>query len=494
MLSGAAVWDRIRPNAMHVATFLKDISLGRKTGHLSFFRGDVQKHFYFQDGHLIFIKTNIPGERLGEVLYAMGKISRQTFDSIPGMIQPDSMLGETLVQKKLITRQDLYEGLVQQMTLATLSVFPIFDAEIMFRDRDRFFEGGLQQKISLADLVARGIREMEARPELKEFVAGKIPVRADERNAHLLTPEERSVLDLIDGEKDVDALAGSYPGGPDKPRKIVFLLFGLGLLDLQNVPRSVMSAESAPETSEDLGKRLADAAQMQASMAGMEDYKILEVRSDASEDEIKKSYFRLARKFHPDLFGRSLSAEHKALVASVFDGITKAYRNLIAKVAKVEPPGKAAGKAAGAGAAQGRSKNAETQFRQAKTLYNTGRYEEAIGLLEEAVRTKDDKGDYFLLLAMAQSHIPALRKKAERSFLTAIELEPWNPEALVGLGLLYKKEGLLTRAKKQFERAVEADPEHAMARQELKALGGSKPGAKGLKGILSKDLFGSKKK
>ena len=96
---------------------------------------------------------------------------------------------------------------------------------------------------------------------------------------------------------------------------------------------------------------------------------------------------------------------------------------------------------------------------------------------------------------MAQSRIPSLRKKAERSFLKAIELEPWNPEALIGLGLLYKKEGLMARAKKQFEKAVEVDPEHAVARQELKAMqqGKSEP-QKGLKGILSKDLFGSKKK
>ena len=479
---------------MHIATFLKDISLGGKTGHLSFFRGDIQKHFYFQDGNLIFIKTNVPTERLGEVLLAMGKISRQTYDSIPALIQPDSMLGETLVQKKLVTRQDLYEGLVQQMTVATLSVFPIFGAEIIFRDRDRFFEGGLQQKMSLVDLIARGIREMDADEELGKFVAAKIPVRSSEKNLSLLSAEERSVYGLVDGEKDIDELGASYSGGPEKLRKIVFLLFGLDLVDLQNVPRSVVGAEAPSESPADLKARLAEAAQMHAQMAGLEDYRILEVRSDASEDEIKKSYFRLARKFHPDLFGRSLSADHKALVASVFDGITKAYHNLMAKASKTEPAAKPAGKPSAAAAAGSGSKGAETQFRQAKTLYNSGRYEEAISLLEEAVRSKDDKGDYFLLLAMAQSRIPALRKKAERSFLAAIALESWNPEALVGLGLLYKKEGLLARAKKQFERAVEADPEHAVARQELKAMGGSKPEQRGLKGILSKDLFGSKKK
>jgi tetratricopeptide (TPR) repeat protein len=478
---------------MHIATFLKDIALHGKTGHLSFFRGEIQKHFYFQDGSLIFIKTNIRGERLGEVLLEMGKISHTTYDSIPSLIQPDSMLGETLVQEKLISRQDLYEGLVQQMTLVTLNAFPIFDAEIVFRDRDRFFEGGLQQKMDLVQLIARGVREMAASPELKEFLAARVPARSGDRNLSVLTTDERSVFDLIDGDKDIDLLSASRPGGPEEMHKIVFLLFGLGLVELRSIPKSA-SGDGAPvSTAADLEARIEDAADLQARMGGLDDYQILEVRSDSNEDEIKKAYFRMARKFHPDLFGRNISAQQKAIIGAVFDGITKAYHNLLGKLAKPEKAAKSVGKAAPSSPTK--SKSTETLFRQAKTLYNVARYEEAISLLEEAVRAKDDKGDYFLLLAMAQARIPSLRKKAERSFLNAIALEPWNPEALIGLGMLYKKEGLMARARKQFERAVEADPEHAVARQELKAMQQSKSEPqKGLKGILSKDLFGSKKK
>jgi tetratricopeptide (TPR) repeat protein len=143
-----------------------------------------------------------------------------------------------------------------------------------------------------------------------------------------------------------------------------------------------------------------------------------------------------------------------------------------------------------------RSKNAEIRFRQGKTLFNQGRYEEALVLLEEAVRLKDDKGDYFLLLAMAESKVPALSKKAERDFLKAIEMESWNPEGFVGLGLLYKREGLLLRARKQFERALEIDSEHKAARKALGEMEENPESAKktGLKGFFSKDLFGSKKK
>ena len=81
-----------------------------------------------------------------------------------------------------------------------------------------------------------------------------------------------------------------------------------------------------------------------------------------------------------------------------------------------------------------------------------------------------------------------------RAYRRAIELESWNAEGLVGLGLLYKREGLLSRAKKNFERALEVDADHKIARQELEAMKDKPDSKKGLSGFLSKDLFGSKKK
>ena len=126
-------------------------------------------------------------------------------------------------------------------------------------------------------------------------------------------------------------------------------------------------------------------------------------------------------------------------------------------------------------------------------MYSQARHEEAIQYLEEAVRMNDNKGDYFLLLALAQSKVRGYSKKAEKNFLRAIELEPWNPEGIVGLGILYQKEGMNTRAKKQFERALEIEPGHQAAKQELESMGGKSEDKKG-KSLFSSDIFGAKKK
>jgi len=93
---------------------------------------------------------------------------------------------------------------------------------------------------------------------------------------------------------------------------------------------------------------------------------------------------------------------------------------------------------------------------------------------------------------MCESRLPAYVRKAEQDFLTAIQLEPWNPEGYVGLGLLYKAEGLQTKAVKQLEKALEVEPEHASAREAYEELTGGKK--KPSKGPFGLNIFGPKKK
>jgi tetratricopeptide (TPR) repeat protein len=249
----------------------------------------------------------------------------------------------------------------------------------------------------------------------------------------------------------------------------------------------------APLPSAELQAVLEEALILRRRIPDLDIYQILGVSRSAGEEDIKKAYFKLARKFHPDRFGRSLSAEHKKQIDEMFDLVTKAYRALVTRDPKSAAPTKLAGTAPES--SEDRAKNAEIRFRQGKTLFSQARYEESLGLLEEAVRLNENKGDYHLLLAMAESKILSLSRKAEKDFLRAIELEPWNAEGYLGLGMLYKREGLMLRARKQLEKAVEIDADHKAARAALDELSGEKEEAKkGLKGILSKDLFGSKKK
>ncbi len=231
----------------------------------------------------------------------------------------------------------------------------------------------------------------------------------------------------------------------------------------------------APEPSRAAGPQggndtpvISDVVEMRESLSSKNYYQILNVPKTSTEDDIKKAYFNLARRFHPDRFDREVQAAYRDQIDEVFDAITNAYRTLINREKRKIYDASAG--AAHAEEPQDLLKRADIKFRQGKTLYGQERYDDAVVFLEEAVRLRKNKGDFYLLLAMAESKIPAFRKKAQEDFLKAISLEPWNPEAYVGLGFLYKNEGLLTKASKQFKKALEADPDHKLARQELQQI------------------------
>ena len=524
----------------HIALLLKEIASERKSGQLDATYPRVQKFLYFQDGGLIFAKTNVPEERLGSILYKSGKISGDVFESIPGLTTSGRMIGEILIAKRLISQKDLFDALLAQMWLITLGLFSHFEAEFFFHSREPFMDQDFETKVHLLPVIERGIREMEFNVELAEFLGPLVLAPSGRSMVLNLTDEEKTLLGLLDGNRTAKILLENSGIDPPSYWKSIFLLYCLDLaeeaspatvplteppaapepLRMETLiePKSVSVPETPPEsvlepppadvaeapapkpepkgrsqTDPETAAALAEALEIKRRIPDIDFYQVLGVARSASEDEVKKAYFVLARKYHPDRFGRNLPPGVKEQIDDVFDYITKAYRTLTNKDKKMTYASKLTSVAADDD--KDRSKNAEIRFRQGKTLFSQGRYEEALMLLEESVRLKDDKGDYFLLLAMAESKVPALSKKAERDFLKAIELESWNPEGFIGLGLLYKKEGLLLRARKQFERALEIDSDHKAAR---KALGDmdERPETKkgGLKGMFSKDLFGSKKK
>ncbi len=480
----------------HVALFLHDIYFRKRSGRLVFKHGDIEKYFFFTEGDLLQIKTNQPGERLGEVLFRLEKISRDDHARMDDFVEPHTNIGEVLKSKGLISEADLEEALVYQLRETTLNTFPYFDADVIFQERvGAPAEKGVH-RISVPFLIEYGIRRMAYDPAIKAFLAKKV-LRPHARSmVHLLTEEEKKVLGVIQGGVPAEKVLAGLAVPAELFWKSLFLLLCLDLIDVEPETSSPSARGPARESSRagapnEKAADVDEVMSMQENLTTKTYYQIFDLPRTASEEEIKKAYFNLARKFHPDRFERSVQAAHGDLIDTVFDSITNAYRTLISKDKRKAYDSAASG--AHSEDPQDAMKRADIKFRQGKTLFVRERYDDAVSLLEEAVRIQKNKGDYYLLLAMAEAKLPAYRKKAEEDFLKAIGLEPWNPEGYVGLGYLYKNEGLMTKAGRQFQKAVEADPDHRLALQELELINkGKKP--TGLKGLFSSNIFGSKKK
>ncbi len=493
----------------HIGFYLRDIYFHKKSGPLIFKYEGIQRYLFFHDGFLVFAKITHPQELLGEVLFKLGKISRSTYSKIDSYIDPTLRLGESLMKEGLLSEDDLYAGLRYQMREITLNIFPFFDGKFRFQERGKFAEEEFKSKITIPDLIEEGIRRIKYHSKLEKFMVKKVLFPKSEDFIDRLTGEERKIIGTIDGSFSAEDLFHSGNFEPKFFWKSLYLSYCLNIIDIMDPEKIPVKKEKAEKaafevkdkkqaevkkekaekaTFEVKDKKLAEVIAMSEQLSTMDYYQILNIPEGSSPYQIKLSYFRLSREYHPGCFSKALPSDIKDKIEDVFGHITKAYDTLGDEKkkqeydSKREAPPELGGKEL--------EKKADIKYRQGRTLYNQERYDEALKLLEEAVRLKKNKGIYFLMLAMAKSKVPPFHKKAEEDFQKAIKLEPSNPEFYVGLGTYYKEEGFFDKAKKQFKKTLEIDPENKIALKELGLT--EKLKKKGLMGIFKQ--LGKKKK
>ena len=479
----------------HIASYLRDIFFNKKTGRLIYRRKEILKYFFFEKGAIIQVKTNQPEERLGEILFKLERIPKEAHAKIDEYIEPGKSIGEVLKTQGVISEDDLAEALGHQIRESILNIFASFDAEIEFQPHEEFAAGAAESRVSVPLLIEYGIRRMQANPLLQTFLSGRTPVLGRKTYAYLLTTEEKDILEKINGKETADIILRGLTVPADQFWKSLYLFYCLGVVDLQGEAQGpaldVKTRLSTAAVRTDIPQAVAEVLAFRETLPAMTLYQILDIPKTATEEDVKKAYFQMARRFHPDRFDRKVAAEFKTQIDEVFDGITNAYKVLSNTDSRRVYDAKS-GQVSTQEDVQETYRKADIKFRQGKTLHAQGRYDEAIAYLEEAVRVRRDKADYYLLLAMCESKLPPYVQKAEQDFQKAIQLEPWNPEGYVGLGLLYKAEGLQTKAIKQLEKALEADADHASAREALDDLTGGQK--KASKGLFNLDMFRSKKK
>lgn len=493
----------------HIGFYLREIYFHKKSGPLIFKYEGLQRYLFFHDGFLVFAKITHPQELLGEVLFKLGKITRATYYKIDSYIDPTLRLGESLMKEGLLSEDDLYAGLRYQMREITLNIFPFFDGKFRFQERSKFAEEEFKSKITIPDLIEEGIRRIKYYSKLEKFMMKKVLFPKSEDLIDRLTGEERKIIGTIDGSFSAEDLFHSGNFEPKFFWKSLYLSYCLNIIDImdpEKVPVKKEKAEKAAfevtdEKQADVKKEKAEKATFEVKdkklaaviakseqFSTMDYYQILNIPEGSSPYQIKLSYFRLTREYHPGCFSKDLPSDIKAKIEDVFGHISKAYDTLGDEEKKQEYDSKREASPVLGG--KELEKKADIKYRQGRTLYNQERYDEALKLLEETVRLKKNKGIYFLMLAKAKSKVPPFHKKAEEAFQKAIKLEPSNPEFYVGLGTYYKEEGFFDKAKKQFKKVLEIDPENKIALKELGLT--EKPKKKGLTGIFKQ--LGKKKK
>lgn len=219
-------------------------------------------------------------------------------------------------------------------------------------------------------------------------------------------------------------------------------------------------------------------------------YQVLQVWPTASDDAIKKSYFRLAKLYHPDVVGKG-EGEGGPDNDIDFKLVNEAYAVLIdpAKRRQYDELHRQKGKKTEV-TREADKRSAQLAYEQARVAMTQNRFDKAVVLLKQAVKYDDSNPAYHSWYGFALGALNTRLHEARDACKKALEMEFYNADYHANLGYVYMKAGLASTANESFAEALKWDPDHNLA---LKHLGGGDEKKSG--GMLAavKGFFAPKK-
>lgn len=201
-------------------------------------------------------------------------------------------------------------------------------------------------------------------------------------------------------------------------------------------------------------------------------FEILGVGREAGREEIKQGYFRLAREYHPDRHFGSASAEVRQLAQQLFDLVSTAHDTLSDADEKQRYVAELAeGGTRSSGEDVGKLLVAEGKFQKGEELLRQRKYRDAIELFTQAVQLCANEGEFHAFLGWTRFQLePQNAEAALRDLERAASLNPKVDKTYLFTGYVYKSIGRPDKAEKQFERAIQCNPDCIEALRELRLL------------------------
>jgi curved DNA-binding protein CbpA len=213
-------------------------------------------------------------------------------------------------------------------------------------------------------------------------------------------------------------------------------------------------------------------------------YEILGIHSYADTSTIKKAYFALVKKYHPD----SRKSRQVDNAREKFESVKEAYDTLINdELRKKYDKYMLRGGLRKRKAKDEHHKNiAIAHYRQGRKFYRIKRYHSAVRSFQTALALERHNALYCTWLGLALSHIPGRLRDAKRWCEEAIRLSPFHADFYINLALIYQDAGEASRAMKNFKKAIEIDPDNRRAHSWLQKKSDKPSLKKFVKGIVTR--------
>lgn len=208
----------------------------------------------------------------------------------------------------------------------------------------------------------------------------------------------------------------------------------------------------------------------------MNPFHVLEIPQDASPDEVKAAYHRLAKQWHPDRYhgAEKVEAEEKFRQLAEAFSILKDPGKRLALMEQMPrtpappppppPPPPPTQVAKETGAHSPGERKAEDWAAMAKEALNEGRIDQARALIHYAIRLDEGQASFHLLLATILEQESSDLRAVVKALEAAVRLAPRDADCHLRLAAHFQTLGMAARAQRHLQTAREIAPNHPKLR------------------------------
>jgi tetratricopeptide (TPR) repeat protein len=449
-------------NKHPVPLIFKKILAENLSGELVIGTDDLVKRFYFIKGELEFASSDLPHERLGEILLSQGKINREQIIMFNKMRErTGEKFGKILVKHRILKKAELFTALQDQVKIIGISSFSLTSGGWSFKKGTPRIPQDQKFGLPLASIIMEGVSRITDFSYYKNRFSLRAPLTLPipESLGQILSPDNiRLYLKLTRCDSiSTKQISEMLDLSENEFWQQLVMLYLLNIIDFTEF-RIGSELHRDLETLNELHDKLkADT---------IDHYQLLQLKDTASINEVSDKYFTFTKKYNPGAIAVPPGSKAEEKVDFVIEKAVEAYETLSDKDKKEaydtghfkneKIPAKEIDK-------QSNPQKARELYLKAHTFYEENRYYEAVRCMEEAVRLEDARASYYLLLGLSQMRIPEYRPSAEKSLQKVADMEPWNADPVFYLGQLYWSENLLKKAERCFRKALEINMEHTLA-------------------------------